>query len=211
MVCSLLGGDIHRDVETVALAEEVVEHLCKRVRECARRPETRASLSMLPAADVATRLAELDVESCGWAKVHAQGTRDQPSYTDLVAVPLTTELSLRHRLEIEEKFHELTPGGHLALIPLADSEIDADNLLSTTKGIMGRHKLGLYAFTKHLAYCANCKKTFYGILEKCPGCGSVNMLVCFDRISAKHKPSSLWSPSQRVALKNRVPYLLNSN
>ncbi len=210
MVQSFLDEDIHRDSEATAFAEEVVKHLSKGVRGYVRKPETRASLSMLPTADAARRLAELDVEDCGWTMVHAQGTREQPVYTDMVTVPLTTEISWRNRLSIEEKFHELTPGGHLALIQLADPERDPDKLLSATKEIVGTYNVGLYTFNKHLAYCATCKRTFSGILEKCPDCGSVNMLVCFSRVSAKHRPSSFWKPAQRLALKNRTSYMFNS-
>jgi ribonucleoside-triphosphate reductase len=210
-VQSFLDKSIHGDSEAMILAEEVVKHLSKRVRGRVRKPETRTSLSMLPSIDASRRLAELDVEDCGWAKVHAQGSREQPFYTDMVAVPLTTEIPWKDRLHIEEKFHQLTPGGHLALIHLASSEDDPSKLLSTTKEIVGTYNVGLYAFNKHLAYCANCKRTFYGILEKCPNCGSVNMLVCFSRVSAKHKPSSFWSPPQRSALNSRMSYVLNSD
>ena len=209
MVYSFLGSSVHEESRTTAFAEEVVKHLSKGVRGHVRKPESRASLSMLPATDVARRLAELDVENCGWAKVHAQGTREQPFYTDLIAVPLTTEIPLKDRLSIEGKFHELTPGGHLALIQLADSERDPHKLLSATKEIVRTYNVGLYTFNKHLAYCANCKRTLDGILGKCPNCGSVNMLVCFSRVSAKYKPSSFWNPAQRSALNNRTSYVFN--
>jgi anaerobic ribonucleoside-triphosphate reductase len=211
MVHSVLDKSIHGDSEATAFAEEVVKHLSKGVGGYIRKPETRASLSMLPSTDTARRLAELDVENCGWAKVHAQGTREQPFYTDMVAVPLTTEISWKDRLSIEEKFHKLTPGGHLALVQLADSERDADRLLSATKEIVRMYNVGLYTFNKHLAYCSSCERTFNGILAKCPNCGSVNMLVCFSRVSAKHKPSSFWNPPTRSALSNRTSYMLNSD
>ena len=211
MTYSFLDKGIHSDSEATAFAEEVVKHLSKGVRGYIRKPETRASLSMLPSVDAARRLAELDVEDCGWAKVHAQGTREQPFYTDMVALPLTTEIPWEYRLSIEEKLHKLTLGGHLALVQLADSQHDPHKLLSATKEIVRTYNVGLYTFNKHLAYCANCKRTFNGILAKCPDCGSVNMLVCFSRVSAKYKPSSFWNPPQRSSLKNRTSYVFNSD
>ncbi|MFQ6065372.1 MAG: anaerobic ribonucleoside-triphosphate reductase [Candidatus Bathyarchaeia archaeon] len=210
-VHSLLDKSIHSDNEATAFAEDTIKHVSKRVREHAKKPETRALLSMLPSAEAAMRLAELDVEDCGWAKVHAQGTREQPFYTDMVAVPLTTDISWKQRLSIEEKFHRLTSGGHLAIIQLADPQQDPNKLLSATKEIVRTYNVGLYTFNKHLAYCANCKRTFNGILAKCPNCGSVNMLVCFSRISAKYKPSSFWNIPQRSALENRRPFVFNSD
>ncbi len=149
------------------------------------------------------------MENCGWAKVHAQGTRDHPFYTDMVAVPLTTDIPWKDRLGIEERFHQLTAGGHLALVQLANSECEPDRLLSATREIVGTYKVGLYTFNRHLAYCASCKRVFNGILQKCPDCGSVNMLVCFSRVSAKYRPSSFWNPPQRSALNNRISYMFN--
>ncbi|MCK5593158.1 hypothetical protein KAI31_03570, partial [Candidatus Bathyarchaeota archaeon] len=133
-----------------------------------------------------------------------------PFYTDMVAVPLTNKVSWKNRLRIEEEFHELTPGSHLAIIQLADTKQDPDELLSTTKEIVKKYKVGLYAYNRNLAYCAKCQKTFYGIPPKCPSCGSVNMLICFSRVSAKHLPAPFSNPAQISALSNRVSYVLIS-
>jgi len=210
MVHALLDKSIPADNEALIFAEGVVKQLSERTKSYIRKPDTRASLSMLPAPEAAWRLAELDVENCGWAKVHAQGPREHPFYTDMVAVPLTIEIPWRERLRTEEKFHRLTSGGHLALLQLADRERDPEELLSVTKEIVRTFEVGFYTFNKHLAHCANCKRTFNGLLAKCPSCGSVNMLVCFSRVSAKHEASSFWNPVQHSALKSRASYMFNS-
>jgi len=81
----------------------------------------------------------------------------------------------------------LSPGSHLALVQLADSEQDPNELLSTTKYVLNTHDIGLYAYDRNLAYCAHCQKTFYGILPKCPTCGSVDMLVFFSRVGSRFR------------------------
>lgn len=201
---------LYQDSETLDFAEKIVRYLSRSVQRYAKKPETRASLAMVPNADAAKRLAELDAEKYGWAKVRARGTREQPFYTDMVALPLEADVPWKERLSVEERFHKLTPGSHLALIQLADSEQDPNELLSATKEIVGTHAVGLYVFNRHLAYCASCQKTSYGILARCPSCGSVNMLNCFSRVSAKYLPSSLWFPAQRSTLDKRVSYVLIS-
>ena len=207
---SFLGKALHQDEEALDFAEKIVGYLHQNVQRYAKKPETRASLAMVPSADVARRLAELDVEKCGWAKVRARGTREQPFYTDMVALPLEADVSWKERLSVEERFHNLTPGSHLAIIQLADSEQDPNELLSATKEIVRTYAVGLYAYNRHLAYCSSCEKTLYGILARCPSCGSVNMLYCFSRVSAKHLPSSFWISAQRSALNSRVSYVLIS-
>jgi len=208
---SFFGKALHQDKETLDFADKIVNYLSHNVQKYAKKPETRASLAMVPNAEAAKRLAQLDVEKCGWAKVRAQGTREQPFYTDMAALPLNTDVSWKERLSIEERFHKLTPGSHLGIIQLADSEQDPSELLSATKEIVGRHAIGLYAYNRHLAYCANCQKTFYGILSRCPSCGSVDMLYCFSRAPAKHLSSSFWTPTQRSAFSKWVSYMIISS
>lgn len=210
VVESISGKAIHENEKSLTFAEEIVKHLSNIVQKSAKKPETRATLSMVSNIDAAKRLAELDVEKYGWGKVHAQGTKEQPFYTDMVAVPLETIILWEERLRIEGNFHKLASGSHLTLIQLADSEQDPDHLLSTTKHITGTYGVGLYVYNRNLTYCMQCQKTFYGILSKCPLCSSVNMLVCFSRVSAKHSPSSYWLPSHRFALTKRASYVLIS-
>jgi len=188
-VKSFFGKALHEDEEALRFAEEVIKNLSKSVKKCAKKPRTRPVLSMVSNANAAKRLAESDVEKYGWANVQVQGAKDQPFYTDLVAVPLDADISWENRLNIEQKFHKLTLGSHLAVIQLADSERDPNELLSTTKHITEKYDVGLYAYNWNLVYCARCQKVFYGTAVRCPSCGSVNTLIYFSRVSAKYSPS----------------------
>ena len=170
------------DGETLDFAKKTVAYLSSEIKRYSRKPETRAALAMVPAPDAAKRLAELDAERYGWATVHAQGTREKPFYTDLVALPLGLDVSWKDRMRVEERFHSLTPGGHLAVLPLADETQKPDELLAVTRDVTGNHRIGLYAFNRNIAYCASCQQIYYGKLEKCPSCGSVNMLQSFSRV-----------------------------
>lgn len=207
---SFLEKPMHYDNETIDFAGKILRHLNKGVQSSAKKPETRLALSMVPSSKAAKRLAELDVEHCGWEKVRVQGTKEEPFYTDMVAVPLTNKLTWRHRLRIEGEFHKLASGSHLALIQLADAKQNPDALLSVTKEIVKGYKVGLYAYNRNLTYCANCQKTFYGVPPKCSLCGSTSMLFCFSRISAKHLAAPFWNSAQISALSNRVTYVLIS-
>jgi ribonucleoside-triphosphate reductase len=170
------------DGETLDFAKKTVDYLSSEIKRYSKKPETRAALAMVPAPDAAKRLAELDAESYGWAKVRAQGTREKPFYTDLVALPLNLDVSWKDRMSVEERFHSLTPGGHLAVLPLADEVQKPDELLSITQEVTGNHGIGLYVFNRNIASCASCQQVYYGELEKCPSCGSVNMLQSFSRV-----------------------------
>jgi ribonucleoside-triphosphate reductase len=200
------GKPLHEDEKALSFAEQTVKHISQVVQKHARNPEARAVLSMVPNPDAAKRLAELDVEKYGWAKVRAQGTKEQPFYTDMTALSLENAISWQKRLTIEAKFQELCPGSHLAIIHLTDSEQDPNHLFSVTKEIAETYSLGLYTFNRNLAYCSSCGKTFHGMPSKCPLCGSVNTMTSFSRMSAKYLPTSLWTQSHHFALNRRVGY-----
>jgi anaerobic ribonucleoside-triphosphate reductase len=169
--------------ETLDFSQKIISYLSGDIEKYSKRPETRAALAMVQATDAAKRLAELDAEKYGWSKVRAQGTREKPFYTDLVALPLSTEASWKERLRVEEKFHEITSGGHLAVLPLTGEFFETNELLSITKDVVENFKIGFYVFNRDLVYCGSCQSTFYGELVRCPSCGSVNMLQSFTRIN----------------------------
>jgi len=182
IIHAFFGKPLRKEGETLEFAQKTTIYLSNDIEKYSRKPETRASLAMVPAADAAKRLAELDAEKYGWAKVRAQGTREKPVYTDLVTLPLSVDISWKERLKVEENFHRLTPGGHLAVLPMPDVEQDPDELLSFTRDIAKTYGVGLYVFNRNLTYCASCQKTGIGKLERCPWCGSVNMLRTFSHI-----------------------------
>ena len=159
-----------------------LNELSDEIEKYSKKPETRAALAMVPASYAAKRLASLDAEKYGWGTVHAKGTKEKPFYTDLVALPLDVPTFWKDRIKVEEQFHQLTPGGHLAVIPLADEPQKSDDLLAITRDIVASTQVGLHVFNRNIAYCAVCRQIFYGTLEKCPSCGSVNMLESFSRV-----------------------------
>ncbi len=181
-VQAFFGKPLKQEGETLDFAKKIVSYLSSDINKYSKKPETRAALAMAPAPSAAKRLAELDAERYGWSTVRAQGTKEKPYYTDLVALPLNVEIAWKDRLRVEEQFHSSTPGGHLAVIPLVGEEQNIDDLLASTRDIAEKYSIGFYAFNRKIVYCAGCQKVFYGKLEKCPECGSVNMLQSFSRL-----------------------------
>ena len=204
---SLSGEKIYEE-ESLKLTEKVLKHLLQNTQQHSKRPKNRLTLSSSPNALAAKRLAELDVEKYGRARTHTQGTKENPFYTDMVAVPLETNIPLRKRLDVEERIHRLTPGGHLAIIQISDSIQDPEDLISTTKQIVEKRQIGLYAYSRNLTYCNECQNSFKKILLKCPVCGTINRLASFSRMSAKYMPLTHWLPTKTLALKKRVSYTI---
>jgi ribonucleoside-triphosphate reductase len=181
---SLSGTPLYNDAESTDLAEQIAKHVNDYVKEGSRKPESRPAAAMVPCASATRRLALLDVERYGWAKVHVKGTKHQPYYTDLVAVPAEAKITLDQRLKIEDRIQQLTPGGHFTPIQVNE---DSDRLLAISKKLVSESSLGLYSFSRALTYCSQCKKIVPDQPTKCPSCGSVKALTSYNRISAKYE------------------------
>jgi len=183
---ALSGKPLHEEGKPTDTAEEIVKHIHDTVQKSLRKPETRPVIAMISAAGAARRLAHLDIERYGWAKVHVSGTKENPFYTDLVAVPMQAKTALNQRLKIEERIQHLSQGGHLTPIQADDDEHDPAKLLSITRQLISERKIGLYTFNRVLTYCSRCSKISSGQPAKCPSCGSADSLTSYSRVSAKY-------------------------
>jgi len=183
----LSGRPLYSDAESIDLAEQIVKHVNDCVKSGSRKPESRPVTAMVSSASAARRLALLDVERYGWAKVHVKGTKEQPFYTDLVAVPAHAKIALDQRLRIEDRMQQLALGGHLTPIRVDDEEQEPDKLLALSRKLVSESKLGLYTFNRALTYCGRCKRIAPSQPTKCPICGSVDALARYNRVSARYE------------------------
>lgn len=183
---TLCGMSVYRDSKAADLAEQIVKYVYNTVRKSVRKPESRPLTAIVPSKSAASRLARLDIEHYGWAKVHVSGTRDQPFYSDIAALPVKAKIGLDERLRVEEKMQQMTPGGHLVLMQIGEEESDADKLQAISRRLISDSRIGFYTFDRSFAYCGYCHRVITDEPTKCPFCGSVDNLVRYRRISAAH-------------------------
>jgi anaerobic ribonucleoside-triphosphate reductase len=185
---SISGKLLDEDSKAIDMAQQIVKYIHDSVERNVRKPESHPVTAMIPSSNAAKRLAQLDVERYGWAKVHVKGNKEQPFYTDL-AVPTQSKVNLSERLRIEDKLQRLAPGGHLTPIAIGEDETDPDNLLALSKQLVSERTLGLYTFSRSFSYCARCGKIILGKPAKCPTCASADNLISYDRVSTKYAPT----------------------
>lgn len=188
-VYALLGKTLDKDNEALKFAEQILNSVSDFAKEHSRKPENRTVCSLVSGAEPARRFAGLDAERFGWAKINAQGSKEQPYYTNVGVLPLNQDVAWQDRLMTDEGFHKLTHGGHLTILPLPDEPPSPEELLSNTKQIATTYSIGLFAYNRLLSYCKNCKRLSYKVLPKCQFCGGVDTLVTFNRFSTKYSPT----------------------
>jgi len=170
--------------ESLDFAEELVQNLLSFKHKFSRRHGKRLFPAVLRSFEESVRLAQLDIEKYGVAKVKFSGTREKPFYST------TRRLSLQggdfpvipsESLEIEQKLRGSTSGGSLSIIDLEDYEHKPEAFMKLTEHLVKNHHLEFFTYNRTVTYCDNCKKSWFGFLHKCPSCGAMSTLTTFDR------------------------------
>jgi anaerobic ribonucleoside-triphosphate reductase len=173
--------------ESVKFAEEMVKNMLAFRNKFSRRQGKRLFSATLRSFEASTRLAQLDVEKYGVAKVKFSGTREQPFYST------TRRLSLQsgdfpiipsESLDIEQKLKGLNAGGSLNIIELEDAAWKPEQLIKLTEHLVSNRYLEFFTYNHLITYCDNCKKSWFGVQHKCPSCGSMSTLTTFDRFAS---------------------------
>jgi anaerobic ribonucleoside-triphosphate reductase len=136
--------------------------------------------------EAAERLAQLDVERYGVAKVKFSGTRDKPYYSTLKRITLKSAQPLvapPGTMQIMQLTKGLKVGGSLDVYELDGAEFKAEALLDFTKRIIGSQSSEFFTYNQTVNYCGNCNKKWVGTLHKCPSCGSMSTITAFDRFT----------------------------
>ncbi|MCW3999647.1 MAG: helix-turn-helix domain-containing protein [Candidatus Bathyarchaeota archaeon] len=174
--------------ETRQFAEEVIAGLLAFRQKLGRKYGKRLYPAILGNREAAERLAQLDIERFGVAKVKFSGTRDKPYYSTLKRLqikPAPTLLAPVGTVENAQLTKGLLGGGSLDILELeGDGEYSADALLDLTKRIIDNQASEFFSYNRAVSFCGNCKKNYFGTLHKCPSCGSMSNLTAFDRFNS---------------------------
>jgi anaerobic ribonucleoside-triphosphate reductase len=168
-------------------AEEIVQNLLEFKRRIGRKHGKRLFTATLPSVEASGRLAELDIEKYGIAKVKFSGTREKPFYSTTRRLQLQVGDSPHipsETLEVEQKLKSLNAGGSLSIIELEDKEYKPEGLMNLTGQLFEKQAVEFFTYNRRITYCTNCRKSWFGALHKCPSCGSMSTLTMFDRFNS---------------------------
>jgi len=173
--------------ESAKFAEELVQTLLAFGHKFSRRHGKRLFPATLPSFEASMRLAQLDVEKYGVAKVKFSGTREKPFYSTTKRFSLQVGSSPyipSESMETEQKLEGLSPGGSLSIIELENCDCKPEELMKFTERMVENQSLEFFTYNRIITYCDNCKKSWFGVLHKCPSCGSMSTLTTFDRFAS---------------------------
>ncbi len=173
--------------ESRVFAEEIAANVTSFKQKIGRRYVKRLYPVILGSTEASERLAQLDIERFGVAKVKFSGTREKPYYSTSIRFHLKSAdfLSLQtDALETAQRFRGLNAGGNLSIIELENAEYKAEALMDLTLRLIENQIVEFFTYNRLISFCDNCKKNWYRTLHKCPSCGSMSNLTTFDRFSS---------------------------
>ncbi|UCF44773.1 MAG: ArsR family transcriptional regulator [Candidatus Bathyarchaeota archaeon] len=173
--------------ENVKFAEEIVKNVLTFKRKVGRKHGKRLFPVVIHSPKASKRLARLDIEKYGIAKVKFSGTREKPYYS--TAKRLNLEVGNfpyipAESLEIEQKLKDLSAGGSLNIIELESNDYKPEELMNLTEHLIKNQNLEFFTYNRVNTFCDNCKKSWFGVLHKCPSCGSMSPLITFDKFAS---------------------------
>ena len=171
------------DEKSLAFASEVAQNLSASIRKIGKRRGKRISPALLLNVEAAERLAQADIERYGIAKVKFSGTREKPFYSTTGRSSLNGGKLSDETLILDSKTNELHEGGVLTVVGLGDVKHEPDELATISRQLFDNHNVKFFAYERKLTYCMNCRKSWFGLLRKCPVCGAIGTLVFFDRFA----------------------------
>jgi ribonucleoside-triphosphate reductase (formate) len=171
------------DAKTLEFTEETVQAINEFTQKTGRKRGKRLLPAVLPSFEASERLAQLDIERYGVAKVRFSGTREKPFYSTVNRLTLQGNKA-SFDSPIVEKLQKLHAGGSLAVIELGEVEHKPEDLMSVTEHIIESNSVEFFAYDRKMTYCVNCKKSWFGLLPKCPSCGAVGILTILDRFAS---------------------------
>jgi len=167
--------------KSLEFAEEIMQNILVHIQKVGRKRGKRLSVAILDF-EASERLVQLDIERYGIAKVRFSGTREKPFYSTISKLIFQDGKISPEPSVFERKMHGLY-GGNLTVMDLGEVEHKSDELMPLTKQVFEAYNIELLTYNRKLTYCVNCKRSWFGLLHKCPSCGSTGTLTVFDRFA----------------------------
>ena len=178
-----LIGEHHGESEKAQkLGLEIIGHMRKKCDEYTEEYNLNFTCLATPAEGLSGRFVAIDRSIYGKIK----GVTDRDYYTNSFHVPVYYKTSVKHKLEVEGKYHELTNAGHISYIELDGDTVNNVDAFETVVRIMHDCGIGYGAINHPVDRDPVCGSV--GVIKDvCPRCGrhegegvEMEKVTCFD-------------------------------
>jgi len=163
---ALIGEHHGESSEAQKLGLEIIGFMRKKCDEFARVYNLNFTLIATPAEGLSGRFVGIDRAVYGKIK----GVTDRSYYTNSFHVPVHYNTSIKHKLEIEAPYHNLTNGGHISYIEFDGNTAMNIEAFESVIRMMKEYGIGYGAINHPVDRDPVCG--YVGVIgDVCPGCG----------------------------------------
>ncbi|MEM1713877.1 MAG: anaerobic ribonucleoside-triphosphate reductase, partial [Desulfurococcaceae archaeon] len=184
------------------LMRRIVEHATETARKWMLEEGVPWNVEEVPGESASPKLALLDLKKYPELAEYLPDPGN-PVYATSIA-PYYAPMELPDRVEVEQRVQKYFTGGVMMHIFLGE-EAEPEALASLTKKLMDT-ELVYWSYTPAITHCNNCEKTYTGIYQSCPSCGSSNVDI-WSRIIGYYRPLRNWNPQRRREFWTRRHYM----
>ena len=163
---ALIGEHHGESAKAQKLGIEIIKHMRERCDEYCKEYNLNFTCLATPAEGLSGRFVAIDRSIYGKIK----GVTDREYYTNSFHVPVYYKTSVKHKMEVEGKYHALTNAGHISYIELDGETINNVDAFEQVVRIMHDSDIGYGAINHPVDRDPVCG--YVGVIKDvCPRCG----------------------------------------
>ena len=163
---ALIGEHHGESAKAQKLGIEIVKHMRERCDEYCKEYNLNFTCLATPAEGLSGRFVAIDRSIYGKLK----GITDRDYYTNSFHVPVYYKTSVKHKMEVEGKYHTFTNAGHISYIELDGETVNNVDAFEQVVRIMHDSDIGYGAINHPVDRDPVCG--YVGVIKDvCPRCG----------------------------------------
>ena len=156
--------------ESLALGEEIVAFIRKKIDKMSDKYDLNYTLIATPAEGLSGRFVNIDKKEYGIIP----GVTDKSFYTNSFHVPVSFKINAYDKMRIEGKFHSYTNAGHISYVEFSSPPVNNLEAVEDLLLHMAECDCGYVGINFPIDYCDNCG--YLGVINQdyCPRCDSTH-------------------------------------
>ena len=193
----LIGQELHESKEAQRFGLKIIAHMYTKAKKLAKKHNLKFTLEESPAESAARRLAKSDmIYFAEESKDIVKGPKDAEYYTNSIHLAAEADVSMVDRIIEQSKYHAMIESGAITHCFVGEERPDADAILHLMKEVFFRTQSAQVCISPEFTFCGACNHQTRGLLERCPECGSEDV-VGETRVVGYFSKIQNWNKSKR--------------
>jgi len=194
----IMGEELHDSEEAMDLGLRIVSHMYAKAKKLSKKTGIKLTLEESPAESAARRLAKTDLVYFGKdaSKVIKGDNEDVIYYTNSIHLSADAPVTLVDRIIKQSVFHCMIESGAITHAFVGEEQPSPIAVATLMKEIFYRTQSAQVCISPEFTYCNECFHKERGLLERCPSCGTDN-IVGETRVVGYFSKIQNWNKSKR--------------